>query len=521
MNASRIRRIGGLLLGAFCAGCDGPDPTEPIGEMAFASTSGVKVNPPSNPGAVAMSHSQIDVSWQDNSSNETGFEVHRSTTGPTGAFTALDVTGAGAVSYGDGSGTPATSYCYQVRAFRTTGKNQSYSAFSSAVCATTKEAPRPAAPSGVNATPQFQGYRINVTWTDNSTDETAFRVERSATTAGPWSAVGTTGPGVTFLNHDRVPAADEQSCFRVFALNSFGDSGPSNIDCTAMPAPPTDLAATVLGDGTVVLTWADKSGIEEGYQLLRGTGSGEGLTVVATLPADATTYRDAGLPDNSYGYMVQASKDGGTSVPSNFVAVVVATRAPDAPANVEAVPASSSVVNVGWIDVAVNEEGSRVERSTNGGASWAAAGTTGSFPSLGRFAEEAPTEQEVCYRVIAFNRIGDSPASNMDCTAPPAAPTGFTATAVAFDVIDFSWTDNSGVEDGYQILIDYGYGYWETLASVGGNITSFRLEGFQPCCGYEAFYVTATKDGGTSDWSNPATPTMSAASRSGGQAVSR
>lgn len=515
MNASRIQRVGVLLLGAFCASCDRPDPTEPVGEIAFAGSPGVKVSPPSDPQAVAVSHSQIDVTWQDNSSNETGFEVYRSTTGATGAFTALGGTDAGAVSYRDGTGTPSTTYCYQVRAFRTIGKNKSYSAFSTSdACATTQPPPLPAAPSGVNATPQFQGYRISVTWTDNSTNETGFRVERSATIAEPqWTTVGTTGPGVTSLNQDQAPVGDQPACYRLFAVNTFGDSEPSNIDCTAVPAAPTNLEATVLSDGTVKLTWTDISEIEEGYELVRGSSEGQSLT---TLPADATSYLDAGLPDNSYSYMVHATKDGGTSSNSNFVQVVVATRAPDAPANVDALPASSSIINVSWIDVAVNEEGSRIERSTDGGTSWLAAGTIGWSLGAGWFSDEArSSEQEVCYRVIAFNHIGDSPASNMDCTTPPAAPSGFTATDAGSGVIDFAWSDNSTVEDGYQILIDYGYGYWEVIAGVSANATSFRLEGFQPYWGYEAYYVVATKEWGYSDWSNPASPVAAAASSVG------
>ena len=57
--------------------------------------------------------------------------------------------------------------------------------------------PVPLVPSGVNAAPRFDGWAINVTWTDNSTDETGFRVERAATDAGPWTSIGSTGPGAT------------------------------------------------------------------------------------------------------------------------------------------------------------------------------------------------------------------------------------------------------------------------------------------------------------------------------------
>jgi len=515
MNAYRIHMAGVGLLAALCMSCDSPDPTEPVPptELAVnlgAVNLGVKVNAPSNPDALAVSHSQIDVSWQDNSSNETGFEVHRSSTGTNGPFTELAVTESGTVGYSDGAGNPSTAYCYQVRAFRTTGHKKSYSAFSSAACATTKPPPLPAAPSGVSATPEFSGFRIRITWIDNATNETGFRVERSATSAGAWTSIGNTGPGVTSFQYSQVPEGDQPACYRVFALNSFGPSEPSNVDCATVPIAPTDLIATALADGSVNLTWADISAVEDGYEVQRASEGAGGMSVIATLPANTTAYRDAGVADGAYGYAVRATKDGGTSAGSNFVQVVVATRPPNAPTNVDAAPAASTVVTVTWVDLAINEEGSRVERSTDGGTSWVAAGTLGWYLLSPWFSDEARSaEQQVCYRVITFNPMGDSPPSNMDCTTPPAGPTGFTATAVGSDAVDFAWTDNSAFEDGYQILIDYGYGYWEAIAGVGANTTSFRLEG-DPYAQYQTYYAVATKDGGFSDWSNPASATTPA-----------
>jgi hypothetical protein len=452
-----------------------------------------------------LSYSRIDVSWRDNSGNESGFEVHRSTTGANGAFTLLAKTGAGVTSYNDVGVAPSTAYCYEVRAFRITGNKTSYSALSNAACATSLAPPLPVAPSGVNATP-WSGYAIKITWTDNSANETGFRVERSATTAGPWTAIGMTGANVTSLEDYQFPGAEQPACYRVFAMNSFGDSDPSNLDCTTPPAAPTNLAATVADDGTVNLTWADNSAVEESYEVQRGSSGAVGMTVVATLPSNATGFRDAGLPDSSYGYLVRATKDGGTSGGSNFVQVVVATRAPVAPSNADAVPGSTSQVLVSWIDESMNEEGSRVERSADDGATWITVYTTGWYMVPTSFwDEERSPEQQVCYRVVAFNRMGDSPPSNTDCTTPPAGPTAFTATGVDAVTVDFAWTDNSAVEDGYVIGIDYGYGYWEWVASVGPNTTSYRLE-WEYAYG-NTYFVVAIKDGGYSDWSNYASPT--------------
>ncbi|HEV8398318.1 MAG TPA: hypothetical protein VGQ18_00620 [Gemmatimonadales bacterium] len=97
--------------------------------------------PPSNTTAVAISQGRIDVSWQDNSNNETGFEVQRSTAGA--VFVVLALTGAGVINYSDAGLTSATQYCYKVRAFQTNGRRTTYSSFSATACATTPPPPQP------------------------------------------------------------------------------------------------------------------------------------------------------------------------------------------------------------------------------------------------------------------------------------------------------------------------------------------------------------------------------------------
>lgn len=478
---------------------------------AISTPAGFTANP--------VAFNQIDLAWQNNSKNESGFEIHRSTTGAGGTFTLLGSTGPGITSYGDGGLTASTQYCYKARAFKNSGPNKTYSPFSGVACATTLVVPRPAAPSAVNATPQF-GYVFSVTWSDNSANETGFRVERAATSTGPWTAVNTTGPNGTSFSDYQIPTAEQQVCYRVFAVNSYGDSDPSNVDCTAMPAAPTDLAAAVAADGSVDLTWTDNSTVEQGYEVQRYDAVTY-WSVVATLAAGVTSYHDAGVaPNNTYGYLVRATRDGGGSANSNYVTAVTATAPPSAPENVDAVPYgadpygySSRVVLVTWLDASANEAGFRVERSNDGGTSWSVAITTG--PDETAFWDyEVPSEQSVCYRVFAVNNKGDSPASNMDCTTPPAAPSDFSATGVDATTVDFAWTDNSAVEDGYWIGIDYGNGYWEIIASVDANTTSYRLQ--WDYAYYYTYFAVAIKDGGYSDWSNEAYPSAPPSSSSVG-----
>lgn len=69
---------------------------------------------PSNLGATVNSATEISLSWEDNSSTETGFEIQRSVDATN--YTVVTTTAADAVSYVDSGLSPSTQYYYRVRA---------------------------------------------------------------------------------------------------------------------------------------------------------------------------------------------------------------------------------------------------------------------------------------------------------------------------------------------------------------------------------------------------------------------
>lgn len=315
--------LGGSLLALFLIGCDGSELVDPTMEAASSGASGPKVNPPSSTSAIAVSHSRIDVSWRDNSTNEIGFEIHRSAAGVNGAFGLLASTGAGVIGYSDGGVNHSSQYCYKVRALRSTGNKISYSEFSTAACATTPAPPipaAPAAPTGVTAWPGGSAAAW-VSWSDNSTNEAGFRVERSLDAGSTWTIAGTVGSNEYYF-FDRDRASEQQVCYRISAFNDGGDSPVSNTACTTLIAAPTGLTATVVDPANmeVELTWTDNSSIEDGYEIWLDPCCGPGNPI--SLPANSTSFRFT-WDFYADAFYVVATKDGGYSDQSNWVTPTV------------------------------------------------------------------------------------------------------------------------------------------------------------------------------------------------------
>lgn len=487
--------------------CDDPtSPRDSESASRVGTVGGAYTVSASNLSATVVSWAEIDVSWASNPS-ATGFEIWRSTTGPTGTYGLIGTASAATRSYANVGLTASTNYCYQVRSFKTAGKNTNYSAFVGPVCATTL-APPVAAPSETEAIPQ--ATYILIKWKDNSANEDGFRVEQAAGTAGPWTVVASP-PANTTSAYGYV-GTEQQACFRVTAFNAAGPSLPSTPDCTVVPSAPSDLAASSLDGQSVTLTWKDNSAAEDGYEVRR-TDAGGAWSVLASLPANSATYRDATVaPDIRYRYAVRAIKDGGYSQTSNEVSSLIATTVPAAPQGAVAFFSPDYdgsgwlYFTVAWADASSNEQGFRIEYSSDGVSGWSTYATADADATY--FWEQysvfdgygAPVG---CYRVVAFNSKGDSPPSNASC-ADYYGPTDLAATTVDQQTIDLAWSDNALFETGYYVAraptID---GDYSVIAGLPANTSTYRDTGLD--AGQEYWYVViAVYDGGVSLYSNVA-----------------
>lgn len=294
--------------------------------------------------------------------------------------------------------------------------------------------PPPAAPTGLTATP-ISSSRIDLAWTDNSTNEDGFKIERCTgaaafcdTNPANFAQIAQVGANVTTYSDTGLAASTTYS-YRVRAFNSGGNSGYSNTaDATTLapnpPAAPSNLTATAVSSSQINLAWQDNSSNEDGFKIERCTGTAVFCTAnpgnfaqITQVGANVTTYSDMGLAANTtYSYRVRAFNGDGNSGYSNIADATTLQAPPAAPSNLTATPnkqGGTVWVDLAWTDNSNNEDSFDIERCTGAGCT--------SFAPLASVGANTTTYRDNTvarrttyrYRVKASNAIGSSAYSNI------------------------------------------------------------------------------------------------------------
>ncbi len=189
----------------------------------------VSLNGPTVLANTAVMDTQSNLSWNDNSIDETGFEIERCEGDGCTDFEEIDIAGASMEMYSDPTLSPETSYCYRVRAYKDAvcGWQSDYSNES---CDLTFSA----RPTNLNAIAQ-NSLVISLDWTDNSNDEEGFELEKRLFN-GTYIKIATLGPNVTtFTNWIGVEPEKEYN-YRVRAFRGTDKTPYSNVATVTTPA---------------------------------------------------------------------------------------------------------------------------------------------------------------------------------------------------------------------------------------------------------------------------------------------
>ena len=417
-----------------------------------AKTFTAPVDVPSSPThliATAISSSQIDVNWIDNSNNETAFELWRSQ-GDCSSFVFLtDSIAANVTTYVDTGLSPSTLYCYKVRAKNPIGTSN----FSNADDATTFGVPTTVPTAATNLVAvAVSSSQIDITWNDNATNEEGYKIERSQ---HPTCELGLgfvelavpLGPNTTSYN-DTGLTASTRYCYRVRPFNSQGNGAYSNIDDATtldIPGVPPIAPITLQADGVtssrIDIQFVDASDNENGFVLERAPGAcadSNPFAPIANLPASpgvagGVQYHDLGLPANSvFCYRVKATNPAGDSPYSNIddaSTLAVPGTIPTTPIDLTATATGPHQIRVTWTDASNNEDHFVVQRADGlctAGNPFSDIATVpaviGSGSVVTFFDNSVDDAHSYCYRVISTNIVGDSLPSNTDDATTPADP---------------------------------------------------------------------------------------------------
>jgi len=247
-------------------------------------------DPPTGMAGSALNETTIRWVWDDNSATETEYRVYDS------AHNLLQILSANSTTWDEGGKSPGISYSRYVKACNAAGCS---SASNTASRATSLNAPTGL--SGVQASETS----ITWSWTDNSSQETGYRVYDASTSA----QVGSDLPADTQTWPETSGLSTGGSYSRFVRAFTVATTSPvSNIATRALTLnAPTNFAGSGVGGNPNALlwSWTDNSGQETEYRIYECTSHIQKVTAAA----NATSVQEGSLsPSTSYCRYAKAYK---------------------------------------------------------------------------------------------------------------------------------------------------------------------------------------------------------------------
>ncbi|MBI4750415.1 MAG: fibronectin type III domain-containing protein [Acidobacteria bacterium] len=363
----------------------------------------------------------------------------------------------------------------------------------------------PVAPTALRV--EFTSGSLELSWTDASSDETAFVVERriGSDLFRPLASL----PPDTSRFQDQNLQDGTAYAYRVRANSPGGRSAYSNIVQLTTPgiASPTEFRVLPISATEVMLEWRDNSDNESGFVVERRLGTAS-YQPLATLSAGTTHFREV-LPvaDGNVTYRVNAIGPAGASRYSTESRPI-----PMAPVGLKAGAVSFAQVDLTWADTSTNEAGFVVERQRGTESAWTV--ITRLPENSTRFSHrQVLPGTTVRYRVRAVNLAFASESSNVVLVDVPAVPvvplppTTLTVISASRSEVRLEWQDASSNEDGFEL--ERRRARDTNFIRIGTSLADQPVFTDQDVvAGTDYVYrVRAVNGGGTSPFSNEATAT--------------
>lgn len=389
------------------------------------------------------------------------------------------------------------------------------------------------------------GESVRLIWTDNSSNETGFVIERQTRIDDRWQGYTTLRADANagaFTDHPGVGV----HAYRLAATNGAassgftdwlmvrvrqvddvggnpgGDSGGDNGgggdgggggggggnggdsgQPLAGPIPPSDVEVLDLTNGRLVISWLDNSNDEEGFELEREPAFGR----VVRLRANETNYLDVGAGTtvrpryrvraftgtrySSFSDWGSPSDPTGLRAPTNLTVFQVA---------------GGTEVRLQWRDNSGNETAFRVERQSRAGSTWSPSAML-TAPANETSMADNPGIGDFRYRVFATEGETTSVGSNwaevsVSSGLPPApvpnAPTGLVVEEAGDRRTRVRWIDNSDNEERFDIERNPAFALG--VVTVGRDQTSYTDNSGPGRFAYRVRAANASQSSGWTGW---------------------
>lgn len=342
--------------------------------------------------------SSFKLDWLDNSNGEDGFKIERKI--DDGTYAQIASVAANTITYTDTSINKKgyTAVYYRIRGF----KGTDYSAYSEK----TQTIAFPA-PTNINYS-KVSVNSINVTWTDNSTGEDGFKIDKKVGVLAWVTSYGTSAANVTsWVDTNAEPNTTIQ--YKVYAykgLNTSTENLSAIID-NVFPVP-TNILSTKLTVSSIKLNWTDNSNGETGFIIDRKVGVENWTAGYDTTAANAVTWTDASAIINStLQYRIKAYKD---SYGSSSLETTVIDNAIPPPTNLITSINGMNII-LTWQDNSAGEDGFKIDRMVGDGV-W-----VDNYASLGSniitWNETVADTGKYNYRIRTYKSTNSSIASSV------------------------------------------------------------------------------------------------------------
>ncbi|MDO4587314.1 MAG: fibronectin type III domain-containing protein [Planctomycetia bacterium] len=348
---------------------------------------------------------------------------------------------------------------------------------------------------------------VLMSWTDNSDNETGFRVEYSTDNGQTWKLSQILEINATSRTCRSVDNVTTYS-FRVraFNLTSVSDWEFGTFRAVADIATPSNITFSNFDaiKRSVTMSWDDNSDNETGFRIEYSVDGGQTWKLSETMAANSTSRTCWGLNlSANYIFRIKAFNENGSTV--------WVQKALDLISDIEA-PSDivfsnfnmlDGKVTMAWTDNSDDETGFRVEYSTDNGQNWKLAKNMPAN-STSRICSGINFAYSYQFRVRAYNNQGYSTWTEATYNVPKILTQPDQINFIDYNpskaTVVMSWNDNSDNETGFRVEYSIDGGQtWKLSQTLTANTNSRICTGIRTSNTY-LFRVLAFNNEGISEW---------------------